>query len=276
MSSFFENLTLQVVEQTPFILKLQAKGDSLCFILLSRIPFVLIGLLLIIIFGNSSTLKCNRLKSIQVTCELTTSSLLREHTTLIPTGQLQGAKVEVTTGGKSNKYQLVILTKNSNIPLGNNTNLRAREKRGKAYQINSFIHDKEKTIIKIREDDHWYFYPFGGWFILGGISSILQALILKLEISCIFDKGLGRMYLKRQYVFKQDEVREEMLHKIKKVLVVEETSKKGNKFHSIQLMLGSGEKITLLNSNVSYNNEKVALSINQFLGLTEQDIREVE
>jgi hypothetical protein len=47
----------------------------------------------------------------------------------------------MTNGGKPNNYQLVILTKNSNIPLGNNTNLRAKEKRGKEYQINSFIHD---------------------------------------------------------------------------------------------------------------------------------------
>jgi len=86
--SIFPTFGLQIVEQTPTMLKLQAKGNSIrLFMLLLGIPFFLAGLSIIIFFGKLTTLKCNRLEATQVACELTTSSLLGGHITPIPTGQ---------------------------------------------------------------------------------------------------------------------------------------------------------------------------------------------
>jgi hypothetical protein len=51
--SIFKTFGLQIVEQTPTILKLQAKGNSIrLFMLLLGIPFFLAGLSIIIFLAN--------------------------------------------------------------------------------------------------------------------------------------------------------------------------------------------------------------------------------
>ncbi len=273
-TSIFETSVLHIVEQTPSILKLQVKGNLARRIMLSvGIPFFLIGLSIIIFWNNLNTLKCNRIKATQVACELTTSSLLGEHITPIPTGQLRGAEVEVgrssdSDGNTNTYYRVILLTKNSSIRLRASYSWEEDEEYRKAYQINSFIRNEELPSLIVQEKPHWLNYLFGGVFTLAGTSLILTSLILKLDTSCIFDKGSGRMYLKQKNLFKQEEIREEMLHKIKKVLVVEKTDKEGDKTYSAQLILSSGEKISLPTSGGFRNNDRIIQSINQFLGLT--------
>jgi hypothetical protein len=266
--SIFKTFGLQIVEQTPTILKLQAKGDSIrLFLLLLGIPFFLAGLPIIIFFGKLTTLKCARLEATQVACELTTSSLLGGHITPIPTGQLRGAEVEVNESSDGDTYRVALLTKNNSIPLSSVYSSGEEGKREKADQINAFIRNPGETSLIIQQDDRWFAYPFGGIFTLVGGGIILSSLMLKLETSCIFDKGLGRMYLNRQNILKKEETREYMLHEIKEAIVVEGTDKEGDIVYNTKLILSSGEQITLPTSGVSSNHYEITQSINRFLGI---------
>ncbi|MBD0385190.1 MAG: hypothetical protein ICV54_01320 [Nostoc sp. C3-bin3] len=171
-------------------------------------------------------------------------------------------------------YNLVLLTKNNSIPLRmsapfSGVNGEEKEKREKSKKINSFLLNKEQTSLIIQQDDRLLIAILGGPHILFGSILIVTVLFWKLEISCLFDKSLGRMCLKSSNLLKQEKTREVMLHKIKKAVVVEETNKKGKKVSSLQLILSSGEEITLIQLGVRANNYEITQSINQFLGLTE-------
>lgn len=264
--SNFITFGLQIVEQTPTILKLQDKGAANLQLLLS-IPCVLVGLLTIIFIGKLTTLKCDRLEATKMACELTTSSLLGGHITPIPTGQLRGAEVEVGSGRSGGEvYRVALLTKNNSIPLSEGYSSGEEDKREKADQINAFIRNQGQASLIIQQDNRWPFYLFGGFFTLGGASGLFYSLILKLEISCIFDKVSGRMYLKRKNILKKEEIREEMLHEIKEAIVVEGTYNRG-KTYNTKLILSSGESITLPSSGVWSNQYEITQSINQFLGI---------
>jgi hypothetical protein len=266
--SIFETSGLQIVEQTPTILKLQAKGNSIRLFELSvGIPFFLIGLLTIIFWGKLSTLKCARLEATQAACELTTSSLLGDHITPIPTGQLRGAEVEVEKSSDGHTYRVTLLTKNNRIPLNSMYSSGEEDKREKADQINAFIRNPGETSLIIQQDDRWFIYIFGGCFTLGGGAIILHSLMLKLETHCVFDKGLDRMYLNRQNIFKKGEIREYRLHEIKEVVVVKGANEEGGESYTTKLILSSGEQITLPIAGVSSNHYEITQSISRFLGI---------
>lgn len=125
--SNFLSFGLQIVEQTPTILKLQDKGAANLQLLLT-IPCVLVGLLNIIFLGKLTTLKCARLEATKMACELTTSSLLGGDITPI-LGQLRGAEVEVGSGRKV--YRIALLTKNNSIPMTEWYSLEEEDKRKK-------------------------------------------------------------------------------------------------------------------------------------------------
>lgn len=142
-----------------------------------------------------------------------------------------------------------------------------RRQAQKVERINAFIHNQGQGSLIIQEDDRWPFYLFGGFFTLVGGSGVFYSLILKLKISCIFDKVSGRMYLKRKNILKKEEVREEMLHEIKEAIVVELPYNSRGKIYNTKLILSSGEPITLPSAGVGSNQYEITQSINQFLGI---------
>jgi hypothetical protein len=58
----FKTFELEIIERTPTTLKLEGKRNLVLFsILLGGIPFVIVGLAIIISWAKLTTLKCDRL-----------------------------------------------------------------------------------------------------------------------------------------------------------------------------------------------------------------------
>lgn len=109
---------LEIIERTPTLLKLKAKGPSTfsSFIgLVVSISYILIILRMLIYTTTLTTLKCNRLNQIKVVCELISSSLVEERITPISVEEFQGAKMRLNK--KGTMYGITLLTKREDIPL---------------------------------------------------------------------------------------------------------------------------------------------------------------
>lgn len=219
-----------------------------------------------IFLGQLTTLLCQRLEPTQVACELTSSSLLGERMLSIPTGELQSAEVEVNEDSDGDTYRVVLVTKNSRIPLSDVYSSGERGKRTRANQINAFISNPEQMSLRIQQDHRWFAYSLGGIFAVVGGGIILSSLMWKIQTSCLFDKGSGRMYLKQQNIF-TSEMREQMLPEILEARVIEGTDSDGDKNYATKLLLRAGEHIPLQISGSASAHYKIAQSINQFLGV---------
>jgi hypothetical protein len=257
---------LKIIERTPTTLRLEAKRDLVLLrVLMGGIPFVILGLAIIIYLAKLTTLKCDRLNPTKVGCELTSSSLLEEHITPIPVGEFQGAELKVNKSSNGTSYGVTLLTKKKDIPLSDVYSSSKKVEEKKVKKINDFISKPEQMSLRIQEDNRWLFYAVGGITALVGSSSIINALTKKLDITCLFDKDADRMYLKQQNIFKKAKTREEILYEIRKAQIVEKTNKEGNKTYNIKLILRSDDEITLLPLDISYNPYKITQSINHFL-----------
>ncbi len=133
------------------------------------IPFVLGGLLIMFLGFELSTLECNRLRSTEIDCKLTSTNLLSTNTTLIAPGKLQGAEVKK----RKNAYRVMLLTESEIIPLTQSYTIGKQGKVNQANQINLFVSDIEQKSLTIRQDNRWFGSLFGVIFILSGICAIL-------------------------------------------------------------------------------------------------------
>lgn len=136
---------------------------------LSGIPFILGGLLIMVLGVELGTLECHRLESMQVACQLTSSNLFEEKITSMAAGQLKGAEVQT----KKRNHRVAILTQNGTIPLINSYTMGQKEKINQANQINAFMSNSEQKSLTIRQDNRWFGYLFGVVFIFSGIGVIL-------------------------------------------------------------------------------------------------------
>jgi hypothetical protein len=169
------------VEQTPDPLSLQPNNlmTPIAAILFTSV-FVVAGLAIILIFGELTTLTCQRVQPTQGSCQFVRSRLLRSGETTIPLNQLQSAKVDVTASSRrGNSYRVVLLTYGGEVPFTIASSSDAEGKQENVDKINAFIANPGKTSLRVQQDDRWFIYPFGGSFILlGGLGlfSFLHAL----------------------------------------------------------------------------------------------------
>jgi hypothetical protein len=256
-----------IIERTPTTLKLEAKRNRVFLrILMGGIPFILFLLVMLIYTPKRTTLttlKCDRLNQTKLACELIYSSLLEEHITPIPVEDFQGAKLKANKKGTS--YGITLLTNKEDIPLSGMSSSSENVAQKKVNKINDFISNSEQMSLRIHQDNRWSVYASLGISARSVSGVFFSSLISKLDITCIFDKEADRMYLKRQNLFKNAEIREEILYEIREAKRVEKTDKKGNQTYNIKLILRSDDEITLFPLALSYNPYKITQSINHFL-----------
>ena len=211
------------------------------------------GLMVILAFGELATLNCDRIKPTKIACELTKSSLLGKDVTAIK--EIQGAELE-------RGARILLIADGKRIPLTEIYNYSEGEEerlKNKVNRINAFINNPEELSLKVQQDFRLVSYLIGGVFLVIGVLITLYALLNKYSILCFFDKGSGRMYLKRQNLLFQSDSREERLDAIREARV--QLGSKNKKSYT-ELLGTSGATIFLGSLN---NNVQVVQTINQFL-----------
>jgi hypothetical protein len=139
--------------------------------------FMLAGLGAIIIFGELSTLTCQRVQPTQGSCQFVRSRLLGSDEKTIPLNQLQSAKVDESASSKGGStYSVVLLTDGGEVPFTIASSSGSEEKQENADRINAFIANPGKTSLRVQQDDRWFAYFFGGTFIFLGGMVVLGSL----------------------------------------------------------------------------------------------------
>ncbi|NJO44694.1 MAG: hypothetical protein HC835_03150 [Oscillatoriales cyanobacterium RM2_1_1] len=278
---------MYITEQSPTQLKLNRKvAFPLLYAILgilSSTLFIGIGGSLLIYRARITTLKCDRVEPTQAACEISVYSLLGKHTTEMPTVQLQGAEVavssdadgtvqlqgaEVYVGSDADGddiYSITLNTQAGNIsltPYSQRFGVNAMYRN--VDQINHFLANSGQESLQIWQNDVWFYALFGGVFILVG--GILLWLFFKkqVQIECIFDKKLEQMCLTQRNVFASETWRK-MLKEIQIVEMIEETDSDGDSVYVTYLKLKTGDKIPLEIAGSSGEQQNVAQTINHFL-----------
>lgn len=285
---------MRIVEQTPTRLKLQSgkiTGRLPLFLIaisvglpllvlpiyLSFLGYVLLtdGWSLKVSAGKGTLLTCDRQESPQVTCELTAFDWRREQITEISRGKLQSAEVRVQSNRDGYRSRVVLITEDGELPLTNYLSTGERQKHRDAERINAFVSDPEQTALIIPSNYRWSTFFQGviyiciGSILIGGSAYSIFAigrLALKKEIQTafIFDGFSNRLYSHRVSIFKLT-VEEYSLNAIEAAKFIEAIDDEGEKYYSAQLILSSGQTISLPLSDSDPARNMIVRSINQFL-----------
>jgi len=209
--------------------------------------------------GKTTILTCNRTESTFGSCKLIESGVLSSQAEVIPLNILQGAKVKELDGGDSSTYQVIILTRNSEVPFASYSS--SDEGQAIVSHINQFLKTPEETSLTQQKDDRLQMLLIGGSVFTCGLVTLMARLV-----TCVFDKTLNTLIVKRQG-FLGTEIIEYRLSEIKDVLV-EETDSEGRTYR-ISIMLVSGDRLPLTSyySSGKENKQKIASCIKSFLNI---------
>lgn len=258
-------VTLQIVKETSTILKLQGKEYDRQLIIPGLI--LLLTGLVIMNTGEARILKCHRLESTEVACEFTYSRLLRKDVTPLTSEELQGAETEVSKNDEDTYYRLIVSTRNKKVPI---TDWNSGRVPSTVVDFKAFLNDPERKSLNWWYDSRYFSYFFGGIFALFGGCFLRTAIKPQSEILCLFNKRSGQLCLKVHKLDSKSQTRKQMLQEIKEAKFLQKTHKDGDKIYQTNLILISGEEITLQSSDVPSSHYEITQSINRFLGVSDK------
>lgn len=257
---------MKILEQTPTKLKLRQRPIWWLFGILFMV-YVLYNCITGPGFSMTelSTLTCQRIESVSVSCELVASNIFRLEDSRISLNQLQGAKVKKVKIEDASSYQVLLLTSSGEIPFTSYPNIIGDYQAEAAIvsRINTYLNNPKETFLRVQEDHRWFN------FIVWGLLAFLFFLLLGLPavVTCTLDKTLNIMTIERRNFFSA-KVHEHSLQEIADVQV-EEYNGSEDTTYRISFLLTSGECIPLTKyySSDWKNKHEWANYIRNFLNL---------
>lgn len=214
---------MQIIKQTSTILELQVQKyfkNKWLLLAASSILFS-IGLILISV-DTLITLKCNRLESARVDCEIIRKNWLLQQSRSIEVTDLQSAEVSEEKRSGSNRgyrYRIILITKSSRIPLALSGGSGSQSKYdNESRSINSFIQASEPNSLIVEHDVIPFLTIIGVIVVLVFPVSVIGALTVKEVSDCIFDKELKKIFVTKRNLLKSEQ-QELMFSEVKKVKV---------------------------------------------------------
>jgi len=255
---------MEIVEQTQSKLTLKRRtswSDALLGAILTSVPLAIVCIL------PAVTLSCNKAERTQISCDLTSSSLLVPETTR-SVEQLQGARVDKAREYDGKNYRVVLRSGSGEVPFSVSSSSYANHA-SIADRVNAFVKNPGIASLNVKLDKRWLVYLIGGPLACMGFLAILSALLYK--ESCTFDKGNGRLTFKKQDLFANNTA----VHPLRDVSVrVEERTYDGDtdsdehKFYRLALVLKDNESKLMNVSNYSSDEREIqakADRISQFI-----------
>ena len=203
---------MKIVQQTPklLILQLRQMGLWIVGILLGSAGFF------VFLMSQNTTLTCSRNEP--ANCQLVTSRLLGLNSKrIIPVNTLRGATVEESEDDEGISYRVIILTTGDKVPFTYYySNSGFDDKQAIASHIEEFVKNPQITSLKEEQNDQ-SFFDFFWWCIIVAVGILLMTPV----VTCIFDKTLNTLTIKRQGLL-GTKVIEHRLDEIKDVLIEED------------------------------------------------------
>ncbi|WP_373478460.1 hypothetical protein [Geminocystis sp.] len=234
-------------------------------------PFLCGGIAVILFIGKLNTLKCDRVETQQISCQLTRQGLKGKE--IINISKLYSTELGVSDSDDGETYGIKLNTSEGIIHLAEGYSSGRKNKLQKVEQINNFIADKTQNSAQIKQDDRVFAYSFGGIFILFGVRLMIGSLIFFRRINFIFDKSKKKFFIRDDNLF-QSKIKEYNLGEIKSIAMVEEKDSDGDKVLKPKIILHKGLKISLDITGDISEQEMMIKSINNFLQLTDFNKKE--
>ncbi|MBM0740583.1 hypothetical protein JOY44_02950 [Phormidium sp. CLA17] len=184
---------MNIIQHTSTQLTVENSNRQWLWGVLFSIPFVALGLGLTAFTSNVTTLRCQRTKSAQLSCQRIVTGLLGTEITLIP-GQVMKAGV-VTANGVG----VVLSTSKGQMELAKHRLMVREEQRDIANRINAFIRNSQQQNFKIQQDDRWAGLITGANFFIPGMAIIGVALAIPMYVLCNFDQSSGQLTVEKRY-----------------------------------------------------------------------------
>lgn len=275
---------LKMLEQTPNKLAFRISITFFWGVGVFLAGIGLLSLLFTLTLTPVTTLTCNRTAPSQLSpttlqdtpasamCELVGINWFGGEKSKTFISGLQGAtaetKIKKDSDGKTTSvYRVVLHTNGGNVPFIEEYTAYDNENRQTLiYQINAYVENSLQASLAVQEDDRLVGYTgFGiGFFFL--LLSLLVAAAFPV-VTCILDKELNRMTIKRQK-WLSEKVFEYPLSDILDVKV--EYAGDDSWMYRVTLIMVSGESLPLRYSYTSDFEEKqqIAIYIRRFLSLS--------
>ncbi|MGB3403217.1 MAG: hypothetical protein WBA77_11045 [Microcoleaceae cyanobacterium] len=213
---------MKITQQTSTILKLQVQKyfQTLLMAIGLGLGFSLTGLIMTVVFGNSTTLNCNRLESAQIDCEINRKNWLTRDSDLIQVTDLRSAELDVNSRNRSgrqrNDYEIILITNNNRIPLTNTYSSGFGFNHEKQNQlINSFITASAPDSLTVRHNMRLGLI-IGIIFLFVSPVLAINLLLSKRITDCTFDKASNQLLINQRNLFKKQS-KEYTMSQIQKV-----------------------------------------------------------
>lgn len=187
---------MKVVQHTPNTLILRWFSHSPW---LNSVAIVILGLLILAIGGQRTTLVCDHSESNNGQCDLKTQQLFRSNSQSISVQDLQGAKVQgYQQNSPSPLYRVLLMTSSQPVPLTAHFSADYVKQQSSVEKLELFIEDPEARPLRISDYGHSWVYLLGGIAIATGVVS--AALSME-RTTLSFDNSANYLQIHHQRLF---------------------------------------------------------------------------
>ncbi|AFY92040.1 hypothetical protein [Chamaesiphon minutus] len=184
---------MKIIENNNIYLEVANRNRQYLGRLLLALPFVAVGLGLMLATVEATSLECQRQTDKSVICQRTIASILGEKEDGIP-GNLRSVKVD-----KNGGIGIVLGTSKGDVKLAPYRTFVNGEHDRNADLINAFLKDTQQTTLSVEQDDRLINSLWSGSILIGGLAIGLLAMAVPVRMSCKLDRLRDRAIIDKQY-----------------------------------------------------------------------------
>lgn len=250
---------MKIIKQTVTELIVQTRGVFDFW--LPSCSLIAFGLISLSLNYNVASLRCDRLKAKEGTCQLTRSGLLGSKTKEIQLAAMQGAKVE-SIGYTS---RVLLLTDVGVVPFTGKCTYWGKQE-AIASNINYYLKNSQQKLLNFTQDDRWL-GSLGALLLAGGIGIIVFAS----SESYSFDRSLNSLTVKQRRLWGSKAIK----HSLSNISGVEIQKTKdwdNDTWYEVRLLVSQESRLSLINTMNPYQSAKIAKAINNYLSQTTSEV----
>jgi len=262
---------MRITQQTSTLLRLQSRWlTSLVGWLMFAVPFLVVGLITLIMLAKVTTLQCNR-EVEQVQCQLTNQQVLSQRVIPVAEGQLQDVRIETRTRDRNEFHRVVLTLDNQDIALSEAWLSDFAAQQQTVETINAFLKG-EQSSLSLSWDDRREALTVGGVMTLIGCLGLLLPLLRVPIYSLRFDKQDDTLTRTRRSLL-TTKTTTWALAQVQSATVLEVNDSDGSPYYQANVMLNTGETIPLWQHRAYRRDslERTTETIRQFLNLPDAD-----
>ena len=264
---------MKIIAQTPRRLELGYQERNLSWSVCGAtlFGFAFIGLGIWGIFtGRQKILKCTRIDSALVECQLTSSGIIGSQTTKL--SEVKEAEIVVRKSAtnrdrqRRDVYSVVLVTNDRRILVSGTSTSNYDQKKADVRRINSFLNNPQQFVLKMQSDSRWLGLIVGSILASVGLAIIYALWQIKIVSHAVFDRNSGILEIEKRSAYGKTEKLDWRLAKIEQ-LWIEESDSEENKNYSLNLQFFPSQQssLTLLRTNDRFEAEMLATNIRQFI-----------